>query len=96
MTTTLDDSHCELEIPLPKDVSDTEVEVVVELCDRRGEPDRQMKPIVVKEAASGERRRPDADQARRSQTGKPQPSEPESKQKSAKDTPKPSANEVAK
>ena len=48
ITTTLDDSHSVLEIAVPKGVSEDQIEVIAELCNGRGEPDKQMGPIVLK------------------------------------------------
>ena len=50
-TTTLDDSHSVLEIAVPPGVNEDQIEVIAELCNSRGEPDKQMGPIVLKAAS---------------------------------------------
>ena len=47
-TTMLDDSHSTLEVAIPKGIREDQVEVTAQLCDARGEPDKQMEPIILK------------------------------------------------
>lgn len=55
MTTTLDDSHSEFEVILPNGVKEDEVSVTVAFCDRNGQPDPMIQPIVVQEKKASSR-----------------------------------------
>ena len=48
-TTTLDDSHSTLEVAIPKGTRKDQIEVTAQLCDARGEPDKRMEPIALKD-----------------------------------------------